>query len=122
MPRKSVHPRIGECNVIIEAEMNFKSGTKHFALVSSLNAPQYNKDRWSRSHFGTKPEKFDHKKVWGKKPTVHHYILWGNSPEFTEMGITQCLTDGLRANKGSVPMNKFFELIRSSENMTFTKK
>ena len=121
MPRKEVHPRIGECNVLIEAEMNFKSGTKHFALISSLNAPKYAKTRWGRFE-NTKPECFEHKKIWGKKPTVHHYILWGNSPEFTEMGITQCLTDSLRANKGSVPMNKFFEIIRSSENMKFTKK
>lgn len=121
MPRQEIHPRIGQCNVIIEAEMNFKSGKKFFALISSYNAPKYNKDKWHWNYGGNRPECFEHKKIWGKKSTLHHYILWGNSADFSQMGITQCLTEGLRANKGSVPINKFFEIIRSSENMTFKK-
>jgi hypothetical protein len=120
MPRQEIHPRIGQCNIIIEAEMNFKSGKKFFALISSYNAPKYAKTSWGRFE-NVKPECYEHKKVWGKKSTLHHYILWGNSADFSQMGITQCLTDGLRANKGSVPINKFFEIIHSSENMTFKK-
>jgi hypothetical protein len=113
MPRLEIHPKIGQCNVIIEAEMNFKSGTKHFALISSYQKPKYDK-------YG-KFETFEFKRVWGKKPVLHHYVLWGNSSDFNQMGITQCLTDKLNACKGGVPLKRFFEIIRSSENMTFKK-
>jgi len=114
MPRHEIHPRIGECNVIIEAEMNFKSGTKHFALISSYQTPKYDK-------YGDF-ERFERKPIpYGKKRTLHHYVLWGNVDDFNQMGITQCLTEKLNACKGGVPMKRFFEIIRSSENMTFKK-
>lgn len=114
MPQKIHHPKIGQATLLIQAEMNYPSGTKHFALISSYAKPKY--DEYDR-----KVERFEIKPIFGKKLTLHHYILWGNSPDFNQMGITQCLTDKLNACKGGVPMKRFFEIIKAAEHVNFEK-
>ena len=116
MPKKIYHPKIGNSTLIIEAEIDYKNGTKFFALIQSLSKPTYTKS-WPVVFDG-----FKTKPIWGKKPAVHHYVLWGNSPEFENMGITHLLTDKGNPIKGGTPMKKFFEVIRSAEFMTFINK
>ena len=116
MPKKIYHPKIGNSTLIIEAEINYENGTKFFALIQSLSKPAYTKS-W--------PEVFDGfktKPIWGKKPAVHHYVLWGNSPEFDKMGITHLVTDKGNVVRGGTPIKRFFEVIRSAEFMTFIHK
>ena len=94
------HPKIGFCQVLIEAEISTKTQTKYYTLIRSKNsAYQYSAP--------------------AKRNTTHHYILWGNTPEFSKMGITQCLTDSLRACTGSSPMRKFFEIIQTADQIEF---
>ena len=110
------HPKIGKCNLIIEAEINYENGTKFFALIQSKAKPTYTKS-W--------PEVFDGfktKPIWGKKPAVHHYVIWGNTPEFDKMGITHLVTDKGNVVRGGTPIKRFFEVIRSTEFMTFIHK
>jgi hypothetical protein len=113
MSQKIYHPRIRQATLLIQAEMYYPSGTKHFALVSSYMKPKYTK-------YGDF-ETFELKKVWGKKPVLHHYILWGNTNDFNTMGITQCLTEKLNACKGGVPMKRFMEIIKAAEYVNFSK-
>lgn len=114
------HPKIGNVEVMIEAEMNYKSGTKHFALIKTKAKPVYSK-RWSG--YGHQIlESFEVKNVFGKKTPDQHYVLWGNTPDFECMGITHLLTPGLRPVRGSRPVNIFFEMIRNSEFMEFVNK
>ena len=116
MPKAIYHPKIGNSTLIIEAEIYHKGGSKFFALVQSTAKPTYTKS-WPPQFV-----EFKSTPVRGKKSKLHHYILWGNSPEFEQMGITHLITDKGNAVRGGKPMKAFFEHIRSSEFMTFINK
>jgi hypothetical protein len=121
------HPKIGEVEVLIEAEIDHANGLgategvvegkKYFALVKSINRPFYDKhSRFSRFDYNTK---------WrsGHKIVKSYYVLWGNSSDFSEMGITHLLTPKLNTFKSTTtPVNIFFDMIKSSEFMTFINK
>jgi len=118
------HPKLGEVQVLIEAEIDHASstgatartveGVKHFALVKATSTPKV--DGW-RKHV-----QFKRRISRLGKVVDHHYVLWGNTAELFEMGITHLVTPGLKPVKGSRPVNLFFQMIRSSEFMTFIKK
>lgn len=120
MPKFINHPKIGKVEVMIEAEMNYKSGTKHFALIKTKAKPVYSKSNSRYIHQVL--EGFEVKNVFGKKTPDQHYVLWGNTSDFECMGITQLLTPGLRPVRGSRPVNIFFEMIRNAEFMEFVNK
>jgi len=122
------HPKIGEVEVLIEAEIDHANslwaqqgaveGKKYFALVRSVNRPFYNKNAdFSRFDYNVKKWKADYKII------KSFYVLWGNSPDFSEMGITHLLTPKLNNFKSTTtPVNMFFDMIKSSEFMTFINK
>jgi len=123
MAHKTVyHDKIGECELIIEAEIFHESGTKYFALVSSFNKPKYEDKYDARKVTG-----FGHKQIWGKKLKTHYYVLWGNKVlgreiDFDRLGITHLLTDALNPIQKSTTIKRFFEMIHSSKFMTFKQK
>ena len=126
MANKTQHNKLGDIEVLIEAEIDHSSslgatentikGKKYFALVKS----------------GYKIKKdytFDYDIKWRSKSKTfgvvveNYYVLWGNSPDLSEMGITHLLTPKLNTFKTTTaPTNLFFEMIRSSEFMTFINK
>jgi hypothetical protein len=114
MPKKIYHPKIGNSTLLIESEINYESGTKFFALIQSVAKPTYVKNSW--------PPVFDGFNRKNYSTQVHHYVLWGNSPEFDKMGITHLITDKGNVVRGGTPIKRFFEMIRSSEFMTFIHK
>lgn len=99
------HPRIGLCQVLIEAEIPTKNQTKYYALIRA-KADAYRDEKKLRTEF-----------VTGNM--THHYILWGNTPEFNKMGITQCLTNRLRACTGTSSIRRFFEIIQTADHIEF---
>lgn len=120
MPKIINHPKIGKVEVIIENETNYESGTKFFALIKTKAKPIYKEDHVTR--YRPIIEKFAVKKIYGRETPDQHYVLWGNTPDFSDMGITHLLTPGLRPVRGSRPINMFFEIIRSAEFMQFINK
>jgi len=126
------HPKIGEVEVLIEAEIDHASslwapegvveGKKYFALIRSINRPFYGTTWDTLNQF----KRFDYNiKKWrpGYKVIKSYYVLWGNSPDFSEMGITHLLTPKLNTFKSTTtPVNIFFDMIKSSEFMTFINK
>lgn len=108
------HPKIGKCELLFEAEMYYPQGNKFFALLSSKRRPHMD---WR-----TRELTFTHTNISGKKNKIHHYILWGNSPDFELMGITHLVTPGYRPVRGSKPMRWFFECIRAAEFVEFIHK
>lgn len=108
------HPKIGKCELLLEAEMYFPQGNKYFALVSSKRKPTYD--------YKTKTHGFEYKPIFGKKDKIQHYVLWGNSPEFELMGITQLLTPGYNPVRGSKPVKWFFDCIKSAKFVNFIHK
>jgi hypothetical protein len=106
------HPKIGNCKVLIEAEI----GNKYFTLVQSYMTPRYD-----RMH-GTQLIGFKHSHSrTGTKLKSQYYVLWGNTPDFATMGITQLLTDKLNAVTGKTVVKRFFEIINASETISFKK-
>lgn len=108
---KIEHPKIGSCKVLIEAEV----AGKFFTLIESHMTPRY--DKMSRNPVGFK---YSHSRT-GLKLRTHYYVLWGNTPDFATMGITQLLTDKLNTVGERTVVKRFFEIINASENMTFLK-
>lgn len=109
---KTEHPKIGSCKVLIEAEV----AGKFFTLIQSHVGPTYDRMDSRKVTFFTYS--------WSKprdKPKSHYYVLWGNTPDFATMGITQLLTDKLNAVAPSTIVKRFFEIINASENITFLK-
>ena len=104
------HPRIGNCKVLVEAEV----AEKHFTLVESLKSPCFDymvSERpisWRRAT--TKS---------GLSSKKQYYVLWGKTTEFDKMGITQLLTDKLNAVTGKTVVKRFFEIINASETISF---
>ncbi len=120
MSNVAKHPKIGNCKVLIESEVNFENGTKFFALIQSKARPKW-AERYS--NYGYQILEGFHVPIrYGTKSLDHHYVLWGNSPDFTKMGITHLVTPSGRPVRGSKPISTFFEMIRSSEFMTFIHK
>ena len=58
---------------------------------------------------------------YSRKLKRQYYVLWGNTPDFATMGITQLLTDKLNTVTDKTIVRRFFEIINASENMTFLK-
>ena len=108
---KIEHPKIGSCKVLIEAEV----AGKFFTLIESRLEPRY--DKMSRNPIGFK---YSYSRT-GLKLRTHYYVLWGNTPDFATMGITQLLTDKLNTVGERTVVKRFFEIINASENMTFLK-
>lgn len=105
------HPKIGNCKVLIEAEV----GNKYFTLVQSYTKPRYDRMDTRLIEF-----KYSHSRT-GTKLKSQYYVLWGNTPDFATMGITQLLTDKLNAVTGKTVVKRFFEIINASENISFKK-
>jgi hypothetical protein len=109
---KVTHPKIGSCKVLIEAEV----ANKYFTLIESYNVPKYD------SYHQTKPYDFGFPfSSKSRKLKRQYYVLWGNTPDFATMGITQLLTDKLNTVTDKTIVRRFFEIINASENMTFLK-
>ena len=114
------HPKIGKFELLIEAEVDHENGKKFFALIKTKARPKYSE---KYSGYGYRIlEKFHVPIIWGRKVLDHHYVLWGNTPNYTEMGITHLTTPAGNPVRGGKPMKSFFELIKSSEFMTFINK
>ena len=111
---KITHPKIGECELLIEAEIQYPQGLKYFALVSSKRKPFYDRKE--------KKLVFTHTNISGKKAKIQHYVLWGNSPEFELMGITQLLTPGYAPVRGGKPVRWFFDCIKAAKFVDFIHK
>lgn len=109
MSKKLEHPKIGDCKVLIEAEV----AGKYFTLIQSHMAPRY--DKMSRNPVGFK---YSHSRT-STKLKSQYYVLWGNTPDFATMGITQLLTDKLNAVTGKTVVKRFFEIINASETISF---
>ena len=109
---KTTHPKIGNCKVLIGAEV----AGKHFTLIESYNVPKY--DSYNR----TKPYDFGFPfSSKSRKLKRQYYVLWGNTPDFATMGITQLLTDKLNTVTDKTIVRRFFEIINASENIIFLK-
>ncbi len=117
MPKQIYHTKIKNCTLIIESEVNHENGTKYFALVKSKTKPH-----WSNSW----PPRFEEIKektiTYGKKRLDEFYILWGNTPDLENMGITHLQTPTGKPVRESKSHKMFFEIIKSSEFMTFINK
>ena len=122
-----LHPRIGICTIVIEAEIErerYRNTIKqYFALVKSKNMPIYTRPKrsWETSEmkFGIPPNK---KFKWSGSLKDHYYVLWGNSNDFLNMGILEVLTDsGNQVSTVQSVHNKFFDVIKKSEHMMFKK-
>jgi hypothetical protein len=103
----------------IERERNRSSVIHHFALVKSKNMPTYSKRSWE-----TPGLRFETgKRNWKTgKLKDHHYVLWGNSNDYLNMGILEVLTDsGKQVSTIQSVHNKFFDVIKKSEHMNFKK-
>jgi hypothetical protein len=102
----------------IERERNRSSVIHHFALVKSKNIPSYFMSKYS----WVSPElRFERSRKTGKIKD-HYYVLWGNSNDYLNMGILEVLTDsGKQVSSTKSIHNKFFDVIKKSENMTFKK-
>lgn len=105
--KQANHPRIGVCEILVEAEIDTKTGKKNFTLI-----------RAKRNH---QPTKRNGSGSYQNSTSDHHYILWGNTPDFDLMGVTQCMTKSLRASKGIGPIRRFFEIIKTAEYVKFKK-
>lgn len=113
MNNKFYHSKIGHCVHVIDAEINYENGTKYFTLVKSYHTPKYDKnDRFVGFHLPIR---------YGSKLQYRHYVLWGNTPNYDDMGITLLTTPTGKPVRGGKPMKIFFEFIRSAKNMQFTK-
>jgi hypothetical protein len=111
MSKKAEHPKIGDCKILIEAEI----AGKYFTLIQSHMAPRY--DKMSRNPVGFK---YSHSRT-STKLRSHYYVLWGNTPDFATMGITQLLTDKLNPISERTIVKRFFEIINAADTLTFKK-
>ena len=127
MEKEMLHPRLGQCELVIEAEIererNRSTVTHHFALVKSKNMPIRSRPRctWETPvlRFGLPPSK-KFQRTGSLKD--HYYVLWGNSTDLLNMGILEVLTDsGNQVSSIQSIYNKFFDVIKKSEHMNFKK-
>lgn len=117
MPKKMYHSKIKNCTLIIEAEVNQENGTKFFALVKSKTKPQWS-NSWPPSFEGYEEKAYRS----DRKRLDEFYILWGNTPDLENMGITHLQTPTGKPVRESKSHKLFFEIIKSSEFMTFINK
>jgi hypothetical protein len=106
--KKLNHDKLGEITILLE----YECGEKKIAFVSSYRHP-----RWD--HHNDKNTWVHPKHQWGKLPKKQYYALWGNDENLDTRGITH-----LRTPKNCDPRNPnkyFFELLQSSEFITFRK-
>jgi hypothetical protein len=117
MPKQIYHSKIKNCTLIIEAEINYENGTKHFALIKSKTKPKWS-NSWPPSFQGIEEKSW----AYRRKRLDEFYILWGNTPDLENMGITHLQTPTGKPVKESKSHKMFFEIIKNSEFMTFIHK
>jgi len=104
------HEKLGNCKVIIEANDTGKC----FKLVESTKTKKekqiFKYCRW----IGTE-------KIWVDAKTTYHYMLWGNTQDENEMGVTKLVSPTGRKVKQSRAIKLFFDAMKASREMTFSK-
>jgi hypothetical protein len=123
---KMEHEKLGECKVFLEVTLN---NGKCFKFVETYKIKkekkQYRYRRWGNQLISSEmvwvDSRMDRFGWTSKKSRPHYYALWGNSHSEYTMGLTK-LTDNRGRNiSSSSASKKFFELIKASESITFSK-
>jgi hypothetical protein len=102
---KIYHERLGEIEVLFEAEF----GINKMTYVSAYRIPVENKKtetiEWRFPRYGSRSK--------------HYYALWGNVDDLNTRGITHITT-----KSGRIPRNPnkyFFRLLESSKNVKYKR-
>lgn len=95
------HPELGEIKILLEY-----NSEKNFKLVKAYFRVDYD---W----YGTR------RFVWSNKS--RYYVLWGNSTDLENMGITELLTPSGRRPSVKSCINKFYTMLKNSEHVNFKK-
>lgn len=110
------HENLGTCKVHLEVTLN---NGKCFKFVESRKFPR----EVNVSRYGWSTET-----VWidirldKRRKSPHYYALWGNTQDDQRMGCTKLTTSkGSNVRSFSSASKKFFELVNTSEKMTFSK-
>jgi len=106
--KRKFHDRLGEIEILLEYEYK----EKKIAFVCAYRYPKL--DPHTEKNVWVKPTR-----QWGKDLKKQYYALWGNDENLDTRGITH-----LRTPKNCDPRNPnkyFFELLQSSEFITFRK-
>ncbi len=117
------HEKLGQCRVLLEVDLN---DGKCFKFVESWKVKR-TKSRWNNWRTETEEYWVDVRSDsrYGSKRGVskpHYYALWGNHQNEYTMGVTKITTpSGSNVRTFSSASKKFFELIKASENMTFSE-
>ena len=106
---KFYHDKLGNCKVLIEA--NYRG--KCFKLVEST------KTKKEKRTYGRYWKRSEH--VWVESKTTYHYMLWGNTQDENEMGVTKLVSPTGRKVKQSRAIKLFFDAMKASREMTFSK-
>lgn len=107
---KFYHDKLGNCKVLIEANYTGKC----FKLVESTKTKKENRTRTYRYLWTSEY-------VWVESKTTYHYMLWGNTQDENEMGVTKLVSPTGRKVKQSRAIKLFFDAMKASREMTFSK-
>ena len=105
---KFYHEKLGNCKVLIEANDTGKC----FKLVEST------KTKKEKRKYG---RRWEYEHVWVESKTTYHYMLWGNTQDENEMGVTKLVSPTGRKVKQSRAIKLFFDSIKAAREMTFSK-
>jgi len=115
------HPNLGLCKVLLETTLN---NGKCFKFIESWKLKSV-KSSWKSWRMEVDEKWIDVRydsRYRSNKPKPHYYVLWGNSHDIENMGLTKITTPkGTNVRSFSSASKKFFELIKATENMTFKK-
>ena len=108
------HEKLGKCKIHLVINLN---NGKCFKFIETWKYPtEVNVSKYS----------WETKTVWkdsrldGRRKCPHYYALWGNSQDDEKMGCTKLTTTkGSNVRSFSSASKKFFELLKSSENIQF---
>jgi hypothetical protein len=105
---KFYHDKLGNCKVLIEANHEGKC----FKLVESTKTKK--EKRTYGRHWSSNFE-------WVESKTTYHYMLWGNTQDENEMGVTKLVSPTGRKVKQSRAIKLFFDAMKAAKEMTFSK-
>lgn len=106
------HPTLGEVEVLVEVMHK----EKHFFLIKRRVK------KWKAKVLSWEyAEEYELPARSWEKSIEHHYCLWGNTNDPTQMGTTKLTTPSGRKPASNRINKMFLEMVSQSENLTFSK-
>lgn len=109
-----IHDELGQIQVLLEIERseNYRGTGKRVALVKCFKVPR-------ESGWDNKFDGFETKTWRAGKLRPEYYLLWGNTSDLNQRGITHITTKSGRAVSERTALKQLHEAHKATEFVTF---